>query len=132
MQCVEAFSADPQLGELLSLFKTKFAECIILLYFAELDAGYPGIVFSNTSVVKHITSCGADINCLEEMGISVSIPEGAIGIEEAQLELFIKPCFTGIFKLPKAYESASPAFLIHPSRKTEFQKRRYHPVAALC
>ena len=72
--------------------------------------------------MTHITSCGADIDYLEEMGISVSIPEGAIGTKEAQLELIIKPCFTGIFKLPEGYESASPAYLIHHTRKAEFQK----------
>ena len=66
-----------------------------------------------------ITSSGANIGYLEEMGISISIPEGSVS---EPLDLVIHPCFTGPFKLPQEYRSASPAFLIHPSRRVDFQK----------
>ena len=53
------------------------------------------------------------------MGISISIPEGSI---EKPLDLIIRPCFSGPFELPQYHQSASPAFLIHPSRRVDFQK----------
>ena len=59
----------------------------------------------------------------EEAGIAVSVPELALSDSEKPLELSVHPCFTGPFKLPEGYESASPAYLIQPSRRVEFQKK---------
>ena len=41
---------------------------------------------------------------------------------EDPLTLQIYPCFTGPFQLPDDCESASPAYLIKPSRRVEFKK----------
>ena len=56
------------------------------------------------------------------MGISISVPEGSLSPSEEPLDLHIHPCFRGPFRLPKEYESASPAYLIRLSRKTDSQK----------
>ena len=56
------------------------------------------------------------------MGISISVPEGSLSCSEEPLELHIRPCFHGPFRLPKEYESASPAYLISLSRKITSQK----------
>lgn len=55
---------------------------------------------------------------MESAGVSVSIPEGALK-EEDSTDLLIHPCFSGPFELPAGYESASPAYLIQPSRRVE-------------
>ena len=41
---------------------------------------------------------------------------------EDPLTLQIYPCFTGPFQLPDDCESASPAYMIKPSRRVEFKK----------
>ena len=67
-----------------------------------------------------------DITCkeviLEGVGIRVSIPEDSMSPTEDPLTLQIYPCFTGPFQLPEDCESASPAYLIKPSRRVEFKK----------
>ena len=68
------------------------------------------------------------------MGISISVPEGSLNPSEEPLDLHIHPCFHGPFRLPKKYESASPAYLIRHSKKTNFHKDvtvRIHHYACL-
>ena len=48
-----------------------------------VDDLYPGIVFSTLSASVHITSAGATIDRLHDMGIAISVPEGAIGSDES-------------------------------------------------
>ncbi len=83
---------------------------------------YPGILFYKQPIVEHITSSEATISLMEEIGISIHIPEDSLGSSEDALDLVIRPCFSGPFLLPHNYESASPAYLIHPSRPVKSQK----------
>ena len=95
---------------------------------------YPGILFYKQPHVEHITSSEATISLMEEMGVSIHIPEGSLCSLEDALDLVIRPCFSGPFLLPPNYESASPAYLIHPSRPVKFQKEvtiRMHHYADL-
>ena len=90
---------------------------------AGIDQNFPEIVFYKTPISIHITSSGrATIDRLQDMGISISVPEGSLSPSEEPLDLHISPCFCGPFRLPQEYESASPAYLIHHSKKTNFQK----------
>ena len=91
-------------------------------------------MFHKTSISKRITSSGATIDRLQDMGISISIPEGSFSPSEEPLDLHFHPCFCGPFKLAKRYESASPAYLICHSKKTNFDKDitvRIHHYACL-
>ena len=82
------------------------------------------------SITKQITSSGSSINQLEDMGVSLTVPEGSISSSCEHIDLDIRPCFSGPFKLPPGYESASPVYLITSSRKINFLKdiivRIYH------
>ena len=89
---------------------------------AGIDQNFPEIVFYKAPISKHITSSGATIDRLQDLGISISVPEGSLSPSEEPLDLHIHPCFCGPFRLPQEYESASPAYLIHHSKKTSFQK----------
>ena len=79
----------------------------------------PGLILEGTVIQEVITSIGST---LEGMGICVSIPQDSLSFPEEPLTLQIHPCFSGPFQLPDFYESASPAYLIKPSRRVEFQK----------
>ena len=115
----------------------SFHSCMfnLLFFHVEIDPDYPGIVFHKTPISKHnVTSSGATIDRLHDMGISISVPEGSLSPSEEPLDLHIHPCFHGPFELPKEYESASPAYLIHHSKKTNFHKDitvRIHHYACL-
>ena len=89
---------------------------------AGIDHKFPEIVFYKTPISKHITSSGTTIDQLQDLGISISVPEGSISPSEEPVDLHIHPCFCGPFRLPQQYESASPAYLIRHSKKTKFQK----------
>ena len=102
--------------------------------FAGIDQNYPDIVFYKIPISEHITSSGATIDRLQDMGISVSVPEGSLSPSEEPLDLNIHPCFCGPFRLPKKYKSESPAYLIRHSKKTNFHKDitvRIHHYACL-
>ena len=83
---------------------------------------------------EHITSTETSIRRLEDVGISVFIPENSLSIEEEFLDLSIHPCFSGPFELPDGYKSASPTYLITHSRRVTFSKDatvRMHHYACL-
>ena len=80
-------------------------------------------MFYKKNIFKHnIASSGATIDRLPDLGISISVPEGSLSPLEEPVDLHISPCFCGPFRLPQKCESASLAYLIHPSKKTTFQK----------
>ena len=79
---------------------------------------FPGMVFWGAPVHQHITSRGATIQPLST-GISLYIPEQALSLD---VDLLIRPCFSGPFELPAGYESASPAYLIQPNRKWQLHR----------
>ena len=86
-----------------------------------MDSDFPGIIFLH-EYNAHVTASGVELSHSEEAGISVSVPKQALSASDKPLELSVRPCFTGPFQLPEEYESASPAYLIKPSRKVEFEK----------
>ena len=71
---------------------------------------------------EHITSTETSIHRLENVGISIFIPENSLSIEEEFLDLSVHPCFSGPFELPDGYKSASPTYLITHSRRVIFLK----------
>ena len=79
-------------------------------------------MFHKAPISKRVTSSEATIDRLQDMGISISVPEGSLSPSEEPLDLHIHPCFRGPFRLPKEYKSASPAYLIRHSKKTNFHK----------
>ena len=87
------------------------------------------------SITTPITASGVSINRLEDMGVSLIVPESSISSSCEHIDLHIRPCFSGPFKLPPGYESASPVYLISPSRKINFLKdvivRIYHNICLL-
>ena len=89
---------------------------------AEFDHRYPGVMFYKTPVSLHITSSEATLDHLHDLGISISVPEGSLSSAEESLDLHVRACFHGPFRLPKGYRSASPAYLITHNRKVDFQK----------
>ena len=89
------------------------------MLFSFLD--FPGMVFWGAPIHQHITSQGATIQPTD-IGISLHIPEEALSSTEMDVDLVIRPCFSGPFELPAGYESASPAYLIQPNRKWKLQR----------
>ena len=85
------------------------------------DALYPGIVFSTLSASVRVTSAGATIDRLHDMGIAISVPEGAVSSGES-FDLLIRPCLCGPFQLPRKFLSSSSAYLIRHGGKSTFQK----------
>ncbi len=96
----------------------------IMLLILDTDINYPGKIFYKQAHVERITSSETTISLMEDMGISIHIPEDSLAntSSEDEVDLMIRPCFTGPFQSPQEYESASPVYLIHPSRPVEFQK----------
>ena len=95
-----------------------------LILIPGINSYYPGVYFFQMPITEHITSRETSIRRLEEVGISVFIPE------EEFLDPSIHPCFSGPFELPDSYESASPTYLITLSRRVTSSKdvtvRMYH------
>ena len=92
----------------------------LFILFAENYSASPGIVLDQEMITQgDVTS---EEVTLKGMGIRMSIPEDSLYGEEL-VTLLIHPCFTGPFELPDNFESASPAYLIKPSkRRVKFQK----------
>ena len=90
--------------------------------YVEFLSKYPGVVFFWKTIRRTIDSSGAVIDNLKDAGIYISIPRGSLSPNEEPFDLVIHPCFIGPFELPDDYKSASPTFLIHPSRRVDFQK----------
>ena len=85
------------------------------------DPSFPGILFSGGVRKESITAAGKDI-CLQDVGISLSIPKDALPSADPPLDIHIQPCFSGSFEMPQNVELVSPAYIVSPSRKVAFQK----------
>ena len=96
----------------------------LLLLFAKLRSkpSYPGILFLEGAKRETVTTKEKTID-LEEVGISLSIPEDALPPTDPPLQLEIQPCFSGSFDVPPDIELVSPAYVVDPSRKVSFQKK---------
>lgn len=72
----------------------------------------PGIVFSNLEPLKHVTITprGKEIDLEDEIGMSLSIPSGAV-TKDVKIE--IAAGFAGTWKIPEGMEPVSPAYIIN-------------------
>ena len=84
---------------------------------SDIDSNYPGVIFFGQPVIKRVTFSEAVE--IDGIGISLSVPKNSLSSLEDSVELCVRPCFHGPFKLPDNYESASPAYLIHPEKDLE-------------
>ena len=85
------------------------------------DPSFPGILLSGGVRKESITATEKDI-CLEDVGISLSIPRDALPSTDPPLDIQIQPCFSGSFEMPDNVEQVSPAYIVSPSRKVAYQK----------
>lgn len=99
----------------------KFGHVLYLFYNGIADSSFPGVVFYGSPIQENVTSEGATI-LSEDTGISLSIPKHSLSHGEDKVDLLIHPCFSGPFELPPGYKSASPAYLIQPSRRVNLQR----------
>ena len=81
----------------------------------------PGCLFLERVKKETITTKKKTID-LEEMGLTLLFPEGALPPTDPPLQLKIQPCFSGSFALPQDVELVSPAYFIKPNKKVSFQK----------
>ena len=93
---------------------------LLLLLFAESYPVPPGIVLDQEMITQE--EVASEEVTLNGMGIRMSIPEDSLSDGEEPVTLLVHPCFTGPFELPDDFESASPAYLIKPSRRVKFQR----------
>ena len=98
------------------------AELLPLFTKLRSKPSYPGILFLEGTKRETVTTKKKIID-LEEVGISLSIPEDALPSTDPPLQLKIQPCFSGSFDVPEDIELVSPAYIVHPSRKVAFQKK---------
>ena len=85
------------------------------------EATYPGIIFHETATREALTSEEKKLNYEKEMGISLHIPENAIGFNEAT-NIVIQPSFSGPFSGPAHLEPVSPAYLVKKEGEVQLQK----------
>ena len=64
---------------------------------------YPGILFSEGTKRETITATETNID-LEEVGISLSIPENSLSSTDTPVKLEVQPCFSGPFVVPEDVE----------------------------
>ena len=82
---------------------------------------YPGMLFLEGTKREIISSDKKTID-LEEVGISLSIPENALPSTDPPLQLEVQPCFSGPFDVPQDVDLVSPAFILSLNRKVACQK----------
>ena len=95
----------------------------LISFFSKLrsDPSFPVILLSGEVRKESITAARKDI-CLEDVGISLSIPNDALPSTDPPLDIQIQPCFSGSFEMPDNVKQVSPAYIVSPSRKVAFQK----------
>ena len=71
----------------------------------------PGIIFSNLDPLKPVTITprGKEIDLEDEIGMSISIPSGAVTRE---VQIHIAVSFAGAYVIPEYMEPVSPAYII--------------------
>lgn len=65
------------------------------------------------TITHCLTSSEATIDHLNDLGISVLLPENSVYSERESSAIEIRPCFAGPFQLPDDFEPASPTFFVH-------------------
>ena len=84
-------------------------------------SSFPGIFFSEGAKKEIITTSANSIK-LENVGISLSIPEGALHSTDLPLEVQIQPCFSGSWEVPENLDLVSPAYIVKLSSLVTFKK----------
>jgi hypothetical protein len=82
---------------------------------------FPGILFSEGVEKETLTSSAKCIN-LDNIGLSFSVPEGALSPTDPPLEFEIQPCFSGSWEVPENLVPVSPAYIMKPNRDVVFEK----------
>ena len=83
---------------------------------------YEDVYFFGEPIRKHITSSGGQVGHLEEIGISLVFPEGALQPSEKPLEIVIHPAIGCPLQLPEGYAPASPVYFIELMGSVTFLK----------
>lgn len=68
-----------------------------------------------------ITCKEREINLEDDIGVFLVIPKDSIGADE-ELNLAIRPSFSGPFAMPDGVEPVSPAVLVEPDQKVKLRK----------
>ena len=92
-----------------------------ILELLRTNSSFPGIFFSEDARKELLTSSAKHID-LEDVGISLSIPEDALPSTDPPLEVQILPCISGSWEVPENLELVSPAYIVEPSREVVFRK----------
>ena len=69
------------------------------------------------------TSAEATVGSLEEIGMALSIPEGALSSTDEPLGVQIRPCINCPLSLPDGYVPASPVYFIECEKAVKFRKK---------
>jgi hypothetical protein len=88
--------------------------------------------FFEAPIQKSITTDGADFT-LADIGLSMFVPPHALDGTK-KVDLLIRPCLSGPFKLPAGYELVSPVYLIEPNKEVKIKNPvtvRIHHYASL-
>ena len=83
---------------------------------------YEDVYFFGEPIRKEITSSGGQVGRLEEVGISLIFPEGALQPSEKPLEIVIRPAIGCPLELPDGYAPASPVYFIEHRGSVTFLK----------
>ena len=83
---------------------------------------YEDVYFFGEPIRKEITSSGGQVGHLEETGISLVFPEGALQPSEKPLEIVIRPAIGCPLQLPDGYAPASPVYFIEHRGSVTFLK----------
>ena len=84
-----------------------------------MDPNFPGHVLSQPSQQAKITSRGKIVDLDDTLGLSLSIPKGAV---TEDVKLSVATGFSGGPELPDDMESVSPAYLFETVTTIEFRK----------
>ena len=80
------------------------------------------VYFFGDPIQAEITSSGGQVGKLEEVGISLIFPEGALNPGEEALKIVIRPAIGCPLQLPDGYEPASPVYFIEHRGNVDFLK----------
>ena len=97
-------------------------ECILFSVHLKSDSEYPGVKFFTESIHETIPSKNEPtILDRKDIGLKLSIPEGAIQDEEKDAALLdVQPCFKGPFTVPPGCQLTSPIYMVR--KECKFKK----------
>jgi len=81
----------------------------------KFDAKYPDVYFLGDTH-HEITTTEGQVIQWEDIGVTINIPPGAVS-ERATVDISVRPCLIGPFKIPDEIDLASPIHLVGPAFK---------------